>query len=200
MSVRRLVIELRLEHESQRKSSNSIVKFLSYCECWSSLSGYSSHWLVITRGRIRRTSSAVLRMMRYCSFVLIEGHASTSWILEWGSLLCKTEVYACRTEVYSDPILMTWSTWTRYDYLSRKKYVGNLLAQLHRRTTCYSTYCLEWIFGLVWILGVTKIWDVSRKSDLRQTSCRLQSFIPWHDDILDLQFRSCRSWVTAMSK
>ena len=57
-----------------------------------------------------------------------------------------------------------------------KKYVEDLLVQLHRRMTWHTTCDLEWIFGLIWILGVTKIRDVSRRPDMRQTSCRLQSF------------------------
>ena len=69
MSVRRLVIELRLEHESQRWNSNSIFKFLSHSECWSSLSGYSSHWLVIIRSSHTKIIKWSAGMIRYCSFV-----------------------------------------------------------------------------------------------------------------------------------
>ena len=75
----------RLMRVSDAEQEDTL-KFLLHSECWSSLSGYSSHWLIITRSRIRRTSSGVLEMIRYCSGVLVEGHASNSWIPEWRTL------------------------------------------------------------------------------------------------------------------
>ena len=64
MSVRRLVIEIRLGHESQRRNSNSIVKFLSHSEYRSSLSGFSSHWLIIIRSLIRSAGDDTILFFR----------------------------------------------------------------------------------------------------------------------------------------
>ena len=64
MSVRRLVIELRLDHESQRRNSISIVKFLSHSEYRSSLSGFSSHWLMIVRSLIRSAGDDTILFFR----------------------------------------------------------------------------------------------------------------------------------------
>ena len=200
MSVRRLVIELRLGHESQRRNSNSIIKFLSYSEYRSPLSGFSRHWLIIIRSLIRSAGDDTILFFR------LRRRIRFDFLNSWMRITMHVRQKSMHVRQKCARIPYWWRELHRQDMdifrelHVEKRYVEDLFVQLHRRTTCYTTCDLEWIFGIVYIYGVPKIWNVSRRPFLRQTSCRLQSFVPLHDDMLDLKFRSYRSWVTNITK